>query len=335
MNIAPRRLTKSAISKSGLLRFMSRMRERSVAILRYHSVHEDPRQHENTIGFGITHSTTSFATQMRILASRFHPISLDELLTALENGRQLRRHSVVVTFDDGYADNFELAAPILEKYGIPGCFYVMVGPIDSGGVPWFVRIRYAVAHTKVSRWTDPEGKTHELDSPQHRKEAFWAASRSLAKSTGHGQEKLLGEIEAKLDVEPLAPPDCKMLSWEQIRALHKAGHIIGSHTVTHPNCAYIGCSEMDSEFFTSKRRLEDELKAPVIHFSYPSPILEPHFSSESIERSKRAGYRTAATCSGGVVRLGNNALSLPRIFAQSEPFEFQWALENSFIDRVV
>lgn len=335
MNLAPRHLAKRALSSSGLVRLMGNMLEPGVAVLRYHAVREDPKRNENTIGYGITHSTADFEVQMRTLAWKFHPISLDDVLESLENHCGLPKRSVVVTFDDGYADNFEIAAPILQKYGISACFYVMVGPIDNGGVPWFARIRYAVAHTKAAQWTDSEGKNHVLDTPQHRTEAFWSASRCLAKSSGKQQEKLLQEMESTLDVEPLSSADCKMMSWEQVRALHKAGHIVGSHTVSHPNCAYVSCSDLDSEFLTSKKRLEDELKSPVVHFSYPSPILEPHFSSESIERSKRAGYRTAVTCSPGVVRAGDNPLSLKRVFAQSEPFQFEWALENSFINRIV
>ena len=335
MNLDPRQFAKRAISSSGLIRMMGSLRERGVAILRYHAIHEDPTQNEHTIGCGITHSTASFELQMKALAMKFHPISLDDLLSSLEEGRRLPNRAVVVTFDDGYADNLEIAAPILKKYDIPACFYITVGPVDSGGMPWFARIRHAMTQTRVSRWTDSEGKIHELNDGHRRIEAFWAASRALAKSTGEQQQNLLNEIEAELDVEPLRRSDCRMLTWDQVRALHKAGHIIGSHTVSHSNSAYISGAELESEFSMSKRRLEEELQAPVIHFSYPSPILEPHFSTESIERSRRAGYRTAVTSSAGVVRLGDNPLSLRRVFAQAEPFQFQWALENSFINRIV
>jgi peptidoglycan/xylan/chitin deacetylase (PgdA/CDA1 family) len=335
VNLSSRQLAKQAICNAGLVRVMGSMFDPGVAILRYHAVHEDPKQNENTIGCGITHSRASFESQMKILASKFHPISLDELFTSLQHGRRIPRWSVVITFDDGYADNFEIAAPILNRYGVPACFYIMVGPIDTRGVPWFVRIRNAMARTKVPRWRDPAGQMHELDSPERRKQAFWSASRALAKSTGANQENLLEKIELQLDVEPLAPSDCRMLTWDQVRALQKAGHIIGSHTVSHGNSAYISGTELDTEFVASKKRLEEELHTPVIHFSYPSPILEPHFSFESMECSRRAGYRTAVTCAPGVVRLGDNPLSLRRVFAQDDPFAFQWALENSFINRIV
>ena len=335
MNLAPRQLAKRAISSSGVVRLMGNMREPGVAILRYHAIHDDPTQNEHTIGCGITHSTASFELQMKTLALKFHPISLDELLSSLEEGRRLPRRAVVVTFDDGYADNLEIAAPILKRYDIRACFYIMVGAVDGGGVPWFVRIRHAMAQTKVSRWTDTEGKIRELNSRELRREAFWCASRALAKSTGEQQQNLLNEIEAQLDVEPLTHSACRMLTWDQVRTLHKAGHIIGSHMVSHPNSAYVSGAELDSEFSISKKRLEEELQAPVIHLSYPSPILEPHFSAETIERSRRAGYRTAVTCSPGVVRLGDDPLSLRRVFAKFEPLQFQWALENSFINRIV
>jgi peptidoglycan/xylan/chitin deacetylase (PgdA/CDA1 family) len=335
VNLAPRQLAKQAITTTGLVRLMASATEPSVAILRYHALHEDPACNEHTIGRGITHSRACFESQMEILASKFHLISLDELLASLQQGRPIPRWSVAVTFDDGYADNFEIAAPILNRYGIPACFYILVGSIDAHGVPWFVRIRHAMARTKVPRWTDPAGQINELDTPEHREQAFWSASRVLAKSTGVNQETLLREIECQLDVEPLGPSDCRMLTWDQVRALHNMGHMIGSHTISHANSAYISATELDTEFCASKKRLEQELSSPVIHFSYPSPILEPHFSSESIERSRSAGYCTAVTCTPGVVRLGDDPLSLRRVLAQDDPLQFQWALENSFINRIV
>ena len=142
--------TKSALNRSGILRLAQGLGPTRVAILKYHSVQDDPARFEHSIGAGIIHSRRCFSEQMELLARRYNPVTLDDALLFLRGEKRLPRRPVVVTFDDGYLDNFEIAAPIMNRLGIPGTFYVMVAAIATERPPWFCRVRHAFGTTRIS-----------------------------------------------------------------------------------------------------------------------------------------------------------------------------------------
>src|SRR5438105_7020563 len=109
---------KRALIESNSLRVAARLRYKGIAILMYHSVMEEPEKEKKTLG-GIIHSTKVFRGQMDLIARKYNPVSLDEVLRFTEGEQDLPPRSVVVTFDDGYADNYEVAATVLAETGIP------------------------------------------------------------------------------------------------------------------------------------------------------------------------------------------------------------------------
>jgi peptidoglycan/xylan/chitin deacetylase (PgdA/CDA1 family) len=257
---------------------------------------------------------------------------MNDLLLFLAGQKDLQRRSVIVTFDDGYADNCQIAAPILEHYGIFGAFYVGVGSVDIPAAPWFSRLRYAFNISKRDKVFDlREQRERPLEEPADRFAAFQSAARFCACLTGNKQEFAVREIETHLEVVPLSVKDCPMMTWDQVRELRRRGHTVGSHTLTHPNMAHVSAQELQNELVQSKCKLEQMLDEPVIHFSYPSPILEPHYTKETMNASAQAGYKTAVTCTSGAVQAGHDPLAIPRIHSDWNEIRFRWNLERTFL----
>lgn len=331
------RVSKNWIKKgllvSRFIRVAGKLKGPSAAILMYHSVMDDPARASKTLG-GIIHSSAVFSRQMELLAREFVPISLDDLLSTLSNGGSLRPRSVVVTFDDGYADNLEVATPILNRVGVPAAFYVTVDCVETATLPWPSRLRYAFYTTKKASWNDTN-IVWPLRDFADRDRAFLKASDFCAQLAGEPQHAYVREVEKDLEAGPPHLSERLMMTWEQVRGLAKNGHIVGSHTLTHPNMAYVDASAARRELADSKRRLEAVLESPVIHFSYPCPALSPHWSEGTRKMSAEVGYRTAVTTIGGPVKSDDDPLSLHRVRPSKDLDGLHWNLECTFLGRAM
>ena len=323
---------KKLIISSGLLRLINKVKGPSIVILRYHSVQDDPAEHEPTIGSSIVHSTEEFREQMRLVSRHYTPVSMDELLDHLENGVKLPPYPVVITFDDGYKDNLEIAGPILAEFNIPATFYIVVDAISNqvNLSPWFMRVRKAFSITEASSWEDRDGKQYSLSDPEQRLAARRAAMAYCGTSTGETQRSRVKEVEQSLAVPYYEAGKEMMLSQDGVKALKEAGHIVGSHTLSHPNMTYIEEKDAAYELAQSSAELEKITGEPVRHFAYPNPILSPNWNKKTRELLRANGYKTAVTCDGGCVRYGDDPLSLKRVYIPERAEELRWYLENAF-----
>lgn len=304
------------------------------AILMYHSVRDDPRQFADVIGPGITHATSIFRRQMEIVAREFAPVTLDDIVRFLNGEADLPRRAVAVTFDDGFTDNAEIAAPILNHFGIRAAFYATVSLIGTPKAPWYSRLRYAFSNTHKSEWKNgTDGRVWNLHDPVGRNAALLAAFDLCASMVAEQQEKTICDIEADLEMEfPAGRAQRPMMDWDQLRKLRATGHIVGSHTLTHPNAAHVARDEdLQRELVESKQRIEAELGSPAVHFSYPHPALRPQWSEKTVKMTASAGYKSAVTTTIGPVRARANPLCLKRVHAPWPEHRFCWNLGCIFL----
>lgn len=332
---------KKALLKTRFLRLASSYSSSTVAILMYHSVMDDPVTAELVLG-GIAHSTKIFRAQMEIVARDFHPVSMEDVYLFLGGERTLPERSVAVTFDDGYADNYQAATQILTPLGVPAAFYVTVDSIDNQRLPWPARLRYSFLTSKKESWSD-EGKTipgkvspgkiWPLGGKQERNRVFEHASELACRLSGDHQDEYVASIERELDSTIDHSSAQFMMTWSELRTLACNGYIVGSHTLTHPNVAQIPEDQMRRELTGAKRRLEQELSASVIHFSYPCPALQPHWSDRTVTATREIGYKTAVTTNPGAVRRNDDPLCLRRIRPTKTVDDFRWNLEYAYLRR--
>jgi peptidoglycan/xylan/chitin deacetylase (PgdA/CDA1 family) len=327
--------TKKILLRTRVLRLANQFVSPCAVILGYHSIQDRPELYANLIGLGITHATSVFERQMELIAREYSPVSLEEILLFLQGEKHLPKSAVAVTFDDGYRDNFEIADPILRRYGIPGAFYLTTSLIGTREAPWFCRLRHSFATTAKDEWSDPvRGQRWRLLDPKSRNAALQAAFDVCSSMGGDVCRAIVRTIEHELDVAPLALEKDLMMTWDQARKLHDTGHLVGSHTMTHPNVAHLSDEEIvRKELLESKRRVEVELDAPVEHFSYPHPALNPQWTQRTTEITRETGYQTAVTTTAGTVRIGSNPLQLTRVMVPRLEGQFRWALESAFVGR--
>ena len=325
-------LAKRAILASGALRLVSS--DASAAILMYHSVMADPAAHADLLG-GIVHSDAEFRAQMQILSREYRAVSMGNLVETLEAGEEIPKRCVVVTFDDGYTDNYEVAMPILNELGIPATFYITVDCVERRKLPWPSRLRFAFRKTERAEWTDNHGKLWSLRDFDSRERAFVTSCNDCCQLSGHTQEDFVRGVEERLQAAATDNAGSLMMNYDQIRSLVQHGHIVGSHTMTHPNMAYITEDESNIELSESKQRLERQLNAAVTHFSYPCPAMTPHWNEQTVAQTRSIGYDSAVTTNGGVTQAGDNTQSLKRIRPTKTAEGLRWNLECAFAGRAM
>jgi peptidoglycan/xylan/chitin deacetylase (PgdA/CDA1 family) len=333
--MALKRLIKASLLRCQILQTVGRALPSSVAILRYHSVQKNPYDCANTIGYDITHSADELDAHMRLVRERFVPITLDDILQCVEHQQALPRRAVAVTFDDGYLDNYEVAAPILARYGVRAAFYVSVGWINSSAVPWFCRLRHGMFSTRMQQWDGGRNiGIQKLNNERDRTKAFLAGCYACATLTGDDQELFLRSMETQLEVEEIGAGRRLMMNWDELRQLQGAGHIVGSHTVTHPNVAQIDEELVFREMSDAKTTLEENLGRTIEHFSYPAPCLQPHWTEATIAIARKVGYRTAVTSMRGSARSQHDPHCLPRLVCSRDVQQLRWDIESSFLGRL-
>lgn len=312
-----RAATKLAAHHLGLLAVLRRMRRRDCAlVVRYHAVCNDAVTSFVYAGPDITIPRGLFAAQMRFLQHAYTPVPLGVLADALVRGEAPPSGTVAITLDDGYADNYDEAFPVLRALAMPATVYVATEGIDGGPTMWTSELRAAVVESRASSVTVPVdgGRTFALGDPTARQRALKEITNLLVPVDAPERRRMLATLRADLGVGAGLDLSRVMLTSDQIRALHAGGVSIGAHTETHSNMTIVGAERARAEIGGSRTRLEAIIGAPVPDFAYPNTGGRfPHFDATSARVVEELGFRSAVTSFPGVVGARSPRFMLPRI----------------------
>ena len=325
---------KRILLNAGVLRLKQMTRPRSAVILYYHSVSKDRMGQAPWITPAITIDAEQFREHMRLLRKNYNPVTVGEIAEWVRGKQTLPPKSVAVSFDDGFLDNAELAAPIMEEFGIRGTFYLTVDCIMRQELPWFCKIHNLFHQADLEKRVlhDAEsGQTWDFADPKQRRAAFLHFSYPCAKYSGEVLSRRIKEIEMlfgyRCDSE-IAP---KMMSFEQARELRRRGHIIGCHSFSHGNMAHIPVESLNREIVDAANILAKELGKPVKHFSYPHPCLDTQWNEESLKITRQYGFESAVLTHFGIITTKSDPMLLNRIsIGNFDVDSLLWKLEMAF-----
>jgi len=327
-------LIKKGILKSGLLRFKRLFMPKTAVILYFHSVSHDRDGQRYYVAPGITASAETFRKYMLLLKERFHPVTLDEIADWVNGNKEIPARSVAITFDDGFADNYHVAAPIMEEFGIRGTFYLTTGCVEKQTLPWFCKTLYLFEHARSKGLflRDPLARRDwQLSLPKENREAFRFHNNQCATFSWKQQSERIEWLEKHLSLKYNELDAPRMMTWEMARELIQRGHTIGNHTYSHPNVGHISAEDRQSEIVESHRLLEKKLGQVPKHFSYPHPCLSPQRNRESDELVRSLGYQTTVLTEQGEIRRETSPFHLPRVSISEMPIDaFLWKLETAF-----
>lgn len=297
---------------SGLLSLIASVRLRNRAVvLMYHRVIPESRKlycHSST---GIVIQESTFRMHLAFLQDHFRILNLDEFIECLERRKSLPDKSCLITFDDGWIDNYQTAYPILREYGVPATVFLPYDFIGTENLFWQEELNMRLSGLVFSN--DPSD--HNIVKRVMKREDIptqYQLQRYIQDLKGAGYETItavLDRIRQYQSGGTLPEHDNRYINWRQIKEMHEHEVSFGSHCMSHRMLTHLSAGEKRTEIVASKALLGTKLGVNIDTIAYPNG----NFDDEVIALSREAGYKLGFTTKPGYVSTGTHRLSLPRI----------------------
>lgn len=298
-----------------LLLLFNNSDSKKIPILAYHRVYdidnEDLFNHD--LGL-ISASCDQFEWQVKYLKKYYTPITFHELDEIKKSKTKLPKNPVIITFDDGFIDNYINAYRILKENSMNAVFYVSTDYIGSSRLYWFDNIVHQIKCTEKNEIT--------LNTINKVLNVSTEKDKNLSIDTVLGQAKIISDSERVKLVDELSiecavncrdnKSDHYPMSWSQVREISDNGCEIGSHSETHPILSKVSAVQLDAEIKGSKESIESYIDKPVISIAYPVGG-KSAFNSDVINNVKQSGYKYGCSYVAGNNNLDNlDVLKLKR-----------------------
>ena len=282
-----------------------------------------------------------FAEHLEVLHRYYRPIRLLELVDTQGSVKPSR--AVVITFDDGYADNLYNAKPLLERYDVPATVFVSTGYVGGKREFWWDELERLLlkpgtlpetlnlsVNGKRSEWTIGEGAFYAVSEcerhrdwnvelkrdPSSRHTLYRTLCRLLRPLPEAERQQVLDALFAWAGAETRIRPTHRVLSSKEVVQLAKEGLVeVGSHSVTHPVLSALATELQRAEIVQSKAYLEEILDHPVTSFAYPYGS-KSDYTEATVGLLQEAKYDCACANFAEQVRPGCNSFQLPRVLVR-------------------
>jgi peptidoglycan/xylan/chitin deacetylase (PgdA/CDA1 family) len=283
-----------------------------------------------------------FAEHLEVLRQHARPMQLRELSQGLRDGN-LSDRSVVITFDDGYADNLHNAKPLLERHDIPATVFVASGYVGRKREFWWdeldrlllrpgtlpERVQLSVNGTlyrwelsEAAHYTEEDFRRHRgwrawNKNPTPRHHLYASLCKLLRPISEEERRQKLREVRRWTVEVPARRSNHRPLSLEEVERLHQGRLVeVGAHTITHPILSALPSGSQAHEIRKNKARLEKILDRSVSSFAYPYG--KPYdYTAQTVDIVRQAGFTCACASFEGLVRRSSDRFQLPRVYVRN------------------
>jgi peptidoglycan/xylan/chitin deacetylase (PgdA/CDA1 family) len=296
-----RKIVANALTLSGILSFSRLVSGPRLVIFNFHRI---LGQAQTTHAFDDTlyeSDEVTFRNELRWMKAQADPISEDDLISFILKKTPLPKRSFLVTFDDGYRDNYERALPILEELKIPSIFFIPTHSINERELGWWDQVYWVLKNTKKSEFSF-RNETFNLRQPIH--DLAKVINDKIKTLDASETESFIKDLQTVCEVQPPSyeTSDAQLMSWEQILSAQQRGVAIGSHTHTHRVLSCLDFESQKTELQTSKKILETRLGKRVRSIAYPVGG-HGHFTEETMDLAEECGYDVGFSYMNGVNRI--------------------------------
>lgn len=328
------RLGSKLIAKTKIPQLFHRLAYRDeLTIIMYHGIIRSPL----AVSDWCFVDEDSFSMQIGYLKKHLEIVSLSKAVERMRSG-EIKHPTAVITFDDGYQNNFDVAFPILYRERIPATFFLTTGLINTNDTVWYCRFNLALSQTRRLH-IEWNGFKFDLSTLDLKAKASVAIQESLKKLEHSQLMTTMRNIILRLDGDP----DClieidspfRMLDKTAIAEMAASGLIeFGAHTHNHAILSRLSDEERYNEIRQSINAIHELTGQPCRCFAYPNGRMGD-YNTQTIKDLETCGVQMAVTTISGPNDMMTPMMELRRygIGAHLPMAEFQLMVHH-FISRV-
>ena len=262
-----------------------------------------------------------FIKVLNDLKKKGNCMSLDQVYDNIKNKRNFKDYSYSITFDDGFYNNYKIAAPILKKRKLYATFYLTTSFIEKNETSWIDKIEHMIEKIKTKKIIYIFNQKFEIINNKKIKINFLNTIRYLAKKDNTDFNRLVLDIKKQLGfnykLNNLQNILDKKMNWNQVRKLNQCEYsIVGGHTVNHPILSFLSDKDAKKEIYNSINAIKKNAKIIVKHYSYPEG-LKNTFGKREIKLLKNEGIKICPSAEFGFNNKNTDLFNLRRIFVNS------------------
>lgn len=253
-----------------------------------------------------------FERQMRWVSANFNVIGIPDLLAHMDGGPKLPERPLLITFDDGYRDNHELAFPVLRGLNLPAVIFLATGAIGTDHVMWWDELRFLLLRTDRTGADLPLVGPRSLHDEPSRTAARMELLSALKAVTDDVRVTAMADLRDVLGVGPPRPETPLFMDWDAVAELVAGGVDCQPHTVDHPILTRVDEARARREISESAAEVTRRTGRPSVAFAYPNG----DWSSDVMRALGVSGIRLAFTMRLGPTRARDwqeAPLEIPRV----------------------
>jgi len=275
-----------------------------------------------------------FEKQISYLKKNTNVISFNELIFIYQNNLQIPKNTTLITFDDGFKNNYEIAAPILDKYSLPAIFYITSGFIGKNIFFWVDHIENCINLSKNNFFyllVNNKYYVINLKNKINKINSINLIKKLCKFSAIDTKDLIIKELMFKTGIKDSKKKkfsNYKTMNQSEIKKLSDNSlFTIGGHTQTHNIMSYMSNKELHNEIYSSLRVLKKITLKDVIYYSYPEGQKE-HFNKNVIKIMKSLGILSSPTAIKGNNNLNTNLFYLKRFPVEIDGCIFPFNLKS-------
>ena len=244
-------------------------------------------------------------------------LSMDDVVEHFSSGRQFPPRAFAVTFDDGFENNFSIAAPILKEFSVPATFYITTGFIENNAMSWIDRIEHCLEAVPAGvlqfAWDERPHSFATVDDKIRVLQLIRDRVKTDPRIDADEVVEMVCEQCGIAEVRHSAEPIDQKMSWKQVaRLADEELFTIGGHSHTHKILSFLSAEELNVEITTSIDLIQENVGLRVRHYSYPEG-LEHCYSNEVIAVLRDKGIVCCPTAVDGINDQQSDLFRLRRI----------------------